>query len=375
MARLTVIVGQLASMTRAEAARVIRLTGGVLGERVLRSTTTVVVGGRGPHLQRCGRPAIQLARAEQFVKQGRPLLIVSEEDWLRSVGLADEAVGIHRRFTAGQLAEALEIPRRKLDRWVASGLIPSVETSAGLPLFDFQQAAAARTLCELLDSGVSPAKVRRAIADLAQRSPCSKHPLLELSFDETVRRLVVRTSDGRPAEPSGQLLLEFEPATTVDAISFCGSESDADAFRRARAMEEDRPQEAAAVYRELIAKNGPHATLEFNLGNALYAAADVAGAVEGYRRATELAPGHAGAWNNLGNALAESDRPDEAVDAYRRALAVDPRLADARFNLAQTLVELDRPDEAVLHWRAYLSVDDESTWAEYARGRIAAARR
>jgi tetratricopeptide (TPR) repeat protein len=380
MAGVTVIVGQLASMTRAEAARVIRSTGGEPGERVTRATSIVVVGGRGPQFDRHGRPVFALARAERLADEGVPLRIVSEEEWLRSVGLSDEAAGIHRRFTAGQLAETLRIPRRKFDRWVASGLIPAVETSAGLPLFDFQQAASARTLCELLDAGVSPAKVRRAVADLGQRAAGSEHPLLELSFDETIRRLVVRTDDGRPVEPSGQLLLEFGPATSVEAIRLArreaGTEFDADAeaFRRARALEEERPQEAAAVYRELIERSEPNATLEFNLGNALMAAGDVAGAIEHYHRAAELEPHDAGVWNNLGNALAESDRPEEAGDAYRRALAADPGLADARFNLAQTLVELERPEEAVLHWRAYLAVDDDSTWAEYARERLAEGR-
>jgi tetratricopeptide (TPR) repeat protein len=366
-----VIVGQLASMSRAEAARVISLTGGELAEHVGRDTTLVILGSRGPQLQRSGRPPIQLARARRLIREGVALKVWPEERWLQSVGLADDAAGVRKRFTATQLADTLHIPRAKLDRWIAAGLVCPAETSAGVPHFEFQQVAAVRTLAELLQSGVSLAKVRRAVASLATWLPGTNQPLLELSLDEGIQRLVVRTADGRIAEPSGQLLLDFDTGESVASIALSASESEAEAFRRAVACEEDRPLEAVAIYRDLITKLGPRATLAFNLGNALYTADDVAGAIDQYRQATELDPRHAGAWNNLANLLAELDRAEEAIDAYRRALALDPRLADARFNLAQTLVELGRHDESVLQWRAYLAADSDSVWAEYARARLA----
>ena len=361
-------------MSRAEAARVVALTGGELTERVSRDTSLVIVGSRGPQLQRNGQPPIQLARARRLIQAGLPLQIWPEDEWLRSVGLADDASAVCQRLTATQLAETLRISRSKLDRWIASGLVRPAESNAGILLFEFQQVAAVRTLAELLQAGVSVAKVRRAIRSMATWLTTAQQPLLELSLHEGVKRLVVRTADGRLAEPSGQLLLEFDPDKTLPLVAFGSSESEADAFRRAVQCEEDRPREAIVIYRELIAKRGPHATLAFNLGNALYAADDPQGAISEYQLATELDPQHAGAWNNLANVLAEMDRPEEAVVSYRRALTLDPRFADARFNLAQTLVEIGRPDEAVLHWRAYLAADGESIWADYARDRIESAR-
>jgi tetratricopeptide (TPR) repeat protein len=286
------------------------------------------------------------------------------------VGLADDAAGVRKRFTATQLADTLHISRAKLDRWIAGGLVRPAETSTGVPLFEYQQVAAVRTLADLLQSGVSLAKVRRAVASLAAWLPSANQPLLELSLDEDIQRLVVRTADGRLAEPSGQLLLEFEAGESIASIAFAASESEADSFRRAIACEEDRPLEAADIYRELIAARGPHATLAFNLGNALYAAENVDGARDAYYEAVSLDPGHAAAWNNLANLLAELDQMDDACSAYRRALAIDSRLADARFNLAQTLMEIGRSDEAVLHWRAYLAADCDSAWADYARERL-----
>ena len=361
-------------MTRAEAARVISLSGGELAERLNRSTGVVVVGSRGPQFQRSGRPSIQMARVHRLIQEGALLEVWSEEQWLRSVGLADAAAGVKRRFTAGQIAEALKVPRSKLDRWLAAGLVQPVDVSAGIELFEFQQVAAARSLVELMQSGVSLAKVRRAVARLTNWLPRSGLPLAELSLSAEVGCIVVRTRDGRLAETTGQLLMEFEWDDQAPSLPFSATVSEADAFRRAVACEEDCPQEAAAAYRALIAQRGEHATLVFNLGNALQAADDQTGALASYRRATELDPQHAGAWNNLANVLAELDQSEEAIVAYRRALALDPRLADARFNLAQTLVEIGRSDEAMLQWRAYLAADSESTWADYAREQIESAR-
>jgi tetratricopeptide (TPR) repeat protein len=362
-------------MTRAEAARVIALTGGELTERVNRATSLVIVGGRGPQLQRSGRLPTQLARARRLSQEGLPLQIWPEEEWLQSVGLADDVVGVHKRFTANQIAATLQLSRPQLDRWIANGLIRPVDSSSGVGLFEYQQVAAARTLAELVQSGISLAKVRRAVERLASWLPAAHQPLAAITLDSDIRRLVVRTADGRIAEPSGQLLLDFPRDEGAAVLALCQTESQADAFRRAVECEDERPLDAAGIYRKLIAERGPHATLAFNLGNALYAADDPEGALTQYQQANRLDPQHAGAWNNLANVLAELDRPEEAIAAYRRALALDPLLADARFNLAQTLVEVGRAEEAVLQWRAYLAADSESSWAAYARERLESDRR
>jgi tetratricopeptide (TPR) repeat protein len=365
-----VIVGRLISMTRTEAARAIGLSGGELTERVTRATSMVVLGGHGPQFQRSGREQIQIARARQLIQQGVALNVASEEEWLESIGLSHEAVGIRQRFTAGQMAEALKVPRARLDRWIAAGLVRPVDESAGIPLFDFRQVSAGRTLADLVQSGIRLSMIRLAVMNLGRWLPKVAQPLADLSVGEFARRLVVRMPDGRQAEASGQLLFDFDLPSDVEPIRYTRMETESDVFCRAVSYEQERPRDAAAIYRQLISQQGPHATLAFNLGNALYAAEDIDGARQAFEDATKLKPDHAGAWNNLANVLAELDRPEEACSAYRRAIALNPTDADAHFNLAETLVELGRPDEAVLHWRAYLASDDESVWADYARERL-----
>ena len=302
------------------------------------------------------------------MQEGCPLAVQHEAEWLETLGLTREAEGIRKHFTAGQLAEALKVPRARLDRWLAAGLVQPVEETAGIPLFDFRQVAAARTLADLVGAGISLAKVRRGLGQLQHWLPGVSQPLAELCLNQDARRLVVRTPDGRVAETTGQLLFDFDPPAGNPLVEFCRTETEAEAFRRAVAYEADqRPTEAAAIYRQLIAAHGPHPVLLFNLGNVLYAADDPRGAVQQFLAATQLDPTHMGSWVNLANVLAELDQLEEAIVAYRRGLALAPNCADAHFNLAQTLVELGRAGEAILHWRAYLAFDADSTWADYAR--------
>lgn len=370
MEKQVVIIGRLVSLTRAEARQLTERAGYELSERVTSETGTVVLGGLGPHFQPNGRPVVQLARARRLLQSDATLEILQEEEWLESLSLTPASSGIKKHFTAGQIADTLQITRAKFDRWLAAHLLHPVEISCEIPLFDFSQVIAARTLAELGRRGVRLPQLRRAARQLA-RWPRAGKSLADVSLAEDAHQLLVRTGSGHWAEPTGQLLFDFDSNPDCTVLTLTQTETQSAMFRRALACEEDNPSEAAALYRQIIAEHGPHPTLAFNLANSLYAANEPVAAVAAYREALELDPQHAGAWNNLANLLTELGQLDESLEAYRRALAIDSRLSDARFNLAQTLVELGRKNEAVLHWRAYLSSDDESTWADYARDQLA----
>ena len=74
---------------------------------------------------------------------------------------------------------------------------------------------------------------------------------------------------------------------------------------------------------------------------------DADDATEQLRRATELAPEHAGAWHYLGEALATEGRMDEANDAFRRAVELDPADQVALSHLGHTSAATGREEEAV----------------------------
>jgi tetratricopeptide (TPR) repeat protein len=74
---------------------------------------------------------------------------------------------------------------------------------------------------------------------------------------------------------------------------------------------------------------------------------DADDAVEHLRRATELAPEHAGAWHHLGEALAAEGAMDEAETAFQRAVELDPDDQLALSHLGHTALAAGRPHEGV----------------------------
>jgi tetratricopeptide (TPR) repeat protein len=187
----------------------------------------------------------------------------------------------------------------------------------------------------------------------------------------------VRRSDGRAADPAGQLLFEFAadgeaPAAQASIEIHPQDESldDDRAFAEAVELERrGRLREARDAYQRWLLERGPDARVCFNLGNVLSSLGKIEAAVERYRQAVELDPHFAEGWNNLGQALADLGRPG-ACDAWRRAVQADADCGDALFNLADALQEEGRPDEARPYWEAFLRCDFQSAWADYARERL-----
>ena len=71
----------------------------------------------------------------------------------------------------------------------------------------------------------------------------------------------------------------------------------------------------------------------YNLGITYYELKRYNEAVEAYRQAMRIDPGHAAVWTNLGAAYHVLDRYNEAIEAYRQAIRIDPKDALAWYNL------------------------------------------
>jgi tetratricopeptide (TPR) repeat protein len=91
-----------------------------------------------------------------------------------------------------------------------------------------------------------------------------------------------------------------------------------------------------------------------NLGSAMNARGDGAGAIAAFRRASELAPNLAAAWYNLGKTLKLHGDSAGAHDALERALAIEPFHVAARVVHGDNLKALGRTDEAAAAYRAAL---------------------
>ena len=278
---------------------------------------------------------------------------------------AGETAGEHL-YTSSQLARILGIPQSRVRSWVRRGLIHPSRVSNRLGFFDFRQVARARSLHQLLRSGVSMHRIRAGLESLHSWSPGTAG-ILDLQADAG-GSLLVRLQDGALAEPNGQLRLDFAAAPPPPR-ALRGQTGTAWFEVGIRAEEDGRLLSALQAYDNELVTGGPRAEVFFNLGNTLYSLGRKLEAVHRFTQATEADPEYVEAWNNLGNALADT-RPDRAIAAYRRALAIEPGYADAHYNLAESFAQTGQPERAREHWRAYLRLAPEDPWADQVRRRL-----
>lgn len=366
--------GRLASMPRRAAEELVIRRGGTVGRTVSRCTDLLVVGQEGWPLKADGRPTNKLRRAKSLSRLGFGIEIVPETEFLQRAGVAeDDVFGLHPLSTLTNIAG---VTRRQIEIWIEAGLLAPADHAEGVPLFDYVGVTAVRSLAKLLGSEASPRTLSRSLRSLGHWLPNVEEITTALSRLTLVDgRITFRTSDGRLAEPGGQLQLAYESNEEQSpsvVLSMAEAMARDELFEQALDRESAGDLEAAAnLYRRLLLEQGPDADAAFNLGNALHALGQHQAAIERFRQAIELDPNLADAWHNLGNVLLESGEPAEAADAYAVAVSVEPSYADARYGLAGALEETGRYADARPHWRAYLELEPAGECADYARRRLA----
>jgi tetratricopeptide (TPR) repeat protein len=359
--------GRLASMTRAQAAELVRRHGGAWSPSVTHDTSFLVVGQDGWPLDSKGRLTNKLQKARRLPH----IQVIPERELLARLQL--EPAKPHR-LAITQVSEALGVPGDAIRQWIDLGLLRPAETCQGVHYFDFRQASWARTLCALASAGVSIQRIKRSLEQLRRWLPEVQEPLGQLAVLEKDGQLLVRLQDERLADPSGQLRLDFDGASPAAPLVLeTNRQTPAEWFNYAYNQEDEGDlDEAIRAYRRALEVGGPDAVTCFNLANALYALGRKQQAAERYRQAVEIEPGLVEAWNNLGNVLADLGEYLDAADALETALRLDRSYADAHYNLADVLEQAGRGREAAGHWRAYLQNQPHGLWSDHARRRLEA---
>ena len=103
---------------------------------------------------------------------------------------------------------------------------------------------------------------------------------------------------------------------------------------------------ALALIEQAIASNGRTAAFHVSRGAVLLALGRAEEARRALQQALRLDRNSAEAHSALGNVLLRSGERNAAIDSYRRALAIHPRYAEAHNNLGSALRALGRLDEA-----------------------------
>jgi len=130
---------------------------------------------------------------------------------------------------------------------------------------------------------------------------------------------------------------------------------------------------AAAAYKKALALKPDYGDVHYNLGNAFMELGQAAEAVSSYKNALAVMPGSAEVYYNLGNGFMEQEQLDEAVAAYTKAIALKPDYADAHYNLANILARQVRLDEAAAGYRNAIALKPEFVQAHNNLGKTLSA--
>ncbi|MGQ9605395.1 MAG: tetratricopeptide repeat protein [Thermogutta sp.] len=378
----TAILGRIAAMSNAAAARVLREHGFLVVQPNDSSLQLLVLGEwdfswtDSPDLRR------HLADVPPAVLEKGPKIITETELW-QTLGMLEAGNDVRRWFTPAMLADLIGVPTSCVRRWYRQGLLRAARVIHRLPYFDFSEAAAARRLVMLRKEGLSLDVIAQRARKLLPFLPNVERSLSQMTLVADGRRILLRREDGF-VDPRGQLHFDFEADAEEElplsagaaplAPIPCGrpnadteplpSDTETLAALAETYDDEGRLSEAVEHYRAAIAAGGLTAELCFQLGDALYRLGDLAAARERFWMAVELDDGFVEARVNLGAVLAESGDLDLAEAAIRGALTLVPDYPDAHYLLAKLLREMGRLEEAADHHREFVRLAPHSPWAE-----------
>ncbi len=235
--------------------------------------------------------------------------------------------------------------------------------------FSFQDLVVLRAAQGLLDEGVPPVRVRRALASLATQLPAER-PLSGLRVEADGHQVVV--CDGATAwQPeTGQTLLQFDVDTLAQRVEdirgarVAGDDSSdpvlraRSEFERALDLEDEDPKAACEAYGRALALDPALVDACVNLGRIAHEAGNARLAVGLYRQALDWTPDDPVVHFNLALAIEDTEGAAAAVSHYDRALVLAPDFADAHFNVAGLCEQLGRGADAVRHYHAYKKLTD-----------------
>jgi tetratricopeptide (TPR) repeat protein len=137
---------------------------------------------------------------------------------------------------------------------------------------------------------------------------------------------------------------------TLAALAAAPQEAGAKSERAARAMLEERFDEARKLYQELLAADPDNPGLLLNLGLAEQSLGRRREAADRFRAAARIQPESGLTWLLLGTALRHLGQAREAIAPLERVLQLEPGNHAAEAELAEALFDLERFPEAATHF-------------------------
>jgi tetratricopeptide (TPR) repeat protein len=383
------LVGRFGGMNQREATNVLRSYQASVVDLDSDSVDWVVIGAEESPIAEAD---LLSERIRAAAAEGSLEILHETELWHR-LGLVDIEQSIRRYYTPAMLAHLLGVSVRVIRRWHRRGLITPIRTLHKLPYFDFQEVATARRLAQWIASGASPQAIEQRLVDLVEILPNIRRPLDQLSILVEGKHVLLRQGEGL-LEPGGQLRFDFdamEPdsddgmddSASPAVLSIWNETDETFPLRESPFVEQDELLSAAFAAEDLgdletavdychaiLARDGPRAEIDLQIGELLYRMGHSVAARERYYAAIEHDPDFVEARASLGCVLAEIGQTELAIAAFRGALSLHDEYADVHYNLARVLEDVGHDIEARHHWSRFLELSPDSPWAAEAIAHI-----
>ena len=266
-------------------------------------------------------------------------------------------------YTTREVAEILSLSESQVRVYARSDLLSAHRGDRNEFRFSFPDIILMRTMGELLEAGLSRQKVKRALRSLQEQLP-EGQPLSAVRIFADADSVVVHDEDTVWNPRTGQFHLDFAVKELADKVAPFATkvideradagDLDADGWcDLAVDLEPVAPERAVDAYRRALKLNPGHVISHLNLGRRLHEGGSLEEAESHYRQAQAADPDSSTAAFNLGVVLEDLDRVDESIDGYLRALQLDPDMSAAHFNLAHLYERAGRDTEAIRHLADY----------------------
>jgi predicted O-linked N-acetylglucosamine transferase (SPINDLY family) len=164
----------------------------------------------------------------------------------------------------------------------------------------------------------------------------------------------------------------LEQAAALYRTILAANPRDADALHLLGvvALQTRDPSAAVSLVGRAIEIDGTNAAFFSNLGLALQDLMRFDDAIAAFARALSIKPDYPDALNHRGNALRSLKRFDEALSSYARALAIRPDYADALNNRGTALSDVKRFEQALTNYDRALAIRPDFPEALSNRGAV-----
>ncbi len=277
-----------------------------------------------------------------------------------------------QQFSRNDVLRIVGITTAQLSYWERLRLVNAPETRERP--YSFSDLVRLRAVKQITGQHISARRLLVALQAVQRQFPAeAQTALTELRFVPAGRRVAVEYQGTRIEPVSGQLLLDFDGTGQAARVSAMPERSMEDWLAMALDCEGDpgMRKQAIQAYRNIVEKAPQWLEPRLNLGTLYYEEGDWQAAAAEFRRAVEIAPGNPLAHFNLGSVLDDLGQPEAAAHYFDEALTLAPGFADAHYNLARVCEKLGAFTRARSHWRRYVELDPSSSWADYARKRLA----